>query len=144
MKHHPVRFELDTTERSITVAAGYTPAVNIHEPDSTYCRHYWLAELGPSSYLAWTYLLGWLPDSDTAAITIDYPELAYSLGTAPGRLTKALQRLAAFHLAHTLPGEPTTLYLKRRAPTFNERQLARLAERCPTLAACHDEQRRTA
>ena len=85
-----------------------------------------------------------MPPDDGAAITVKYDELAHSVGTAPGRLAKTLQRLAGFHLAHTLPDEPSTLYLKRRAPTLNDNQLARLALRCPTAAACHDDLRHVA
>ena len=77
-------------------------------------------------------------------ITVNYDELAHSVGTAPGRLAKSLQRLAGFHLAHILPDQPGTLYLKRRAATLNDNQLARLALRCPTAAACHDELRNVA
>ena len=82
--------------------------------------------------------------ADDATITLHYDEFAHSLGTRPPRLTRSLQRLNAFHLAHTLPEQPTTLYIRRRVPTLNTRQLARLAEHCPTLAAHHDQLLHTA
>ena len=137
-------FRLEPTDGFITITAGYTPTVNIHEPDSTYCRYYWLPEIGPSAYLLFVLADAWMPNSEDATITVNYDELAHSVGTAPGRLNKSLQRLAGFHLAHTLPDQPSTLYLKRRAPTLNDNQLARLALRCPTAAACHDELRHVA
>lgn len=102
---------------------------------------YWLTELGPTAYLSFVFLNSWMPANDGASITLAYAELAHSLGTAPARLTKALRRLANFHLAHTRPDEPATLYLQRRAPTLNSKQLARLAERCPTLAERHEQHR---
>ena len=104
----------------------------------------WLNQVGPTSYLAWSHLTAWLPDDDTAVITINYAELAYGLGTAPGRLHRALARLVGFHLAYTDPADTNTLHVKRRAPQLNPKQLVRLAERCPTLAACHDELLHTA
>ena len=137
-------FDLIPVNGLITVTAGYTPTANIHEPDSTYCRYMWLNQVGPTSYLAWSHLTAWLPDDDTAAVAINYVELAYGLGTAPGRLHRALARLVGFHLAYTDPADTNTLHVKRRAPQLNPKQLVRLAERCPTLAACHDELLHTA
>ena len=119
----------------IHLAAAYTPSTHIHAPDSDYVRWYWLSDLGPSAYLAWTTLALWIPTSEGSTVQLDYTELAHSLGTAPGRLTRALARLGAFHLAHTLPEEPHTLYIRRAAPDLSSGQRARLAERCPTLAA---------
>ena len=81
-----------------------------------------------------------LPADDDPTFTINVAEFAHALGNAPARLTKALERLVAFHLAYVTPSDTTTLYVKRRAPTLNSKQLARLAERCPTLAASHHEQ----
>jgi hypothetical protein len=72
--------------------------------------------------------------------TMIHAEFADALGTSPARLTNALGRLIAFHLAYTIPAQPATLFIKRRAPTLNPEQLARLAQQCPTLAASHDEQ----
>ena len=140
----PAPFRLSPVDGFITITAGYTPSVNIHDPDSIYCRYYWLPEIGPSAYLLFVLANAWMPDGDDASITVNYDELAHSVGTAPGRLAKSLQRLAGFHLAHTLPDQPSTLYLKRRAPTLNDNQLARLAQRCPTAAACHDDLRHVA
>ena len=133
-------FRLEPVDGLITIAAAYTPTLNIHDPDSTYSRYYWPSTTGPTGFLAWSQLVAWLPADDTTTIRIDHAEFAHALGTAPARLTKAFGRLVAFHLAYTIPTEADTLYVKRRAPTLNPKQLARLAERCPTLAACHDEQ----
>ena len=133
-------FRLEPVDGLITIAAGYTPTANIHDPDSTYSRYFIPNTTGPTAFLAWSQLVAWLPADDTAPYVINHAEFAYALGTAPARLTKALGRLVAFHHAYTVPTEPNTLYVKRRAPTLNPKQLARLAERCPTLAACHDEQ----
>lgn len=127
----------------IIVAAGYTPTTHVHLPNSTFSRYFWTPSLGPTAYLAWSTIVAWLPDDDTP-ITVNYDELAYGLGTAPGRLTKALARLATFRLSHVDPTSPSTLHVKRRAPQLSPRQLERLAFRCPTLAACHDEHIHTA
>jgi hypothetical protein len=132
-------FTLSPFEGLITVTAGFTPTANIHEAESSYAAYYILPEIGPSAFLAWTHLVAWLPPTDETPINIDYDELAWSLGTSPGRLTRALQRLASFHFAYTLPAEPHTLYLRRRAATLSTTQLARLAKKCPTLAAAHEE-----
>ncbi len=140
----PATFHLAPIDGIITVAVGHTPPSHVHRPDETYCAYFWLSQLGPTSYLAWKHLAAWTTDDETATVAINYDELARSLGTSPGRLTKALQRLAGFHLAYTLPTQPDTLYVKRRAPTLSPGQLTRLAERCPTLAACHDEQQHAA
>ena len=48
-------FRLEPTEGFITVTAGYTPTVNIHEPDSLYCR---LSGTPRSDHLR-TYYLSW-------------------------------------------------------------------------------------
>jgi hypothetical protein len=134
----PVR--LEPVDGLITVTAGFTPTTNVHEPESMYCRFYWLADIGPSAYLAFLFLNMWLPaNEESASISINYAEFAHTLGTSPGRLTRAISRLAGFHLAYTIPTEPSTLYLKRRAPTLTAGQLARLSKRCPTLAACHEQ-----
>ena len=132
-------YDLTPFEGLITIAAGFTPTANIHDPESSYAAYYFLPEVGPSAFLAWTHLVAWLPPTDETPINIDYDELAWSLGTSPGRLTRALQRLASFHFAYTLPTEPHTLYLRRRAATLSTVQLARLAKKCPTLAAAHEE-----
>ncbi len=133
-------FRLEPVDGLITIAAAYTPTANIHDPDSTYSRYYVPNTIGPTAFLAWSQLAAWLRADDLATYAINHAEFAYALGTAPGRLTKALGRLVAFHLAYTIPTEPNTLYVKRRSATLSAKQLARLAERCPTLAACHDEQ----
>ncbi len=137
-------FDLVPVDGLITVTAGFTPASNMHEPESMYCRFYWLADIGPSAYLAFLFLNMWLSSDDDSTISVDYEEFAHTLGTSPGRLTRAISRLTGFHLAYTIPTEPSTLYLKRRAPTLTAGQLARLAKRCPTLAACHEEHRHAA
>lgn len=137
-------FRLEPTEGFITVTAGYTPTVNIHEPDSIYCRQ---TGFPRSDHLRTYYSCSPAPGCHLTTARpspVNYDELAHSVGTAPGRLAKSRQRLAGFHLAHTLPDQPSTLYLKRRAPTLNDNQLARHAQRCPTAAACHDEQRHVA
>ena len=137
-------FRLEPVDGLITIVAAYTSTANIHDPDSTYSRNYWLPELGPSAYLLFVLANAWMPPDVDASITVKYDEFAHSVGTAPGRLAKSLQRLAGFHLAHTLPATPATLYLKRRAPTLSDNQLARLALRCRTVAACHDDLRHVA
>lgn len=133
-------FRLEPVDGLITIAGAYTPTANIHDPGSTYSRYFVPNTIGPTAFLAWSQLAAWLPADDLATYAINHAEFAYALGTAPGRLTKTLGRLLAFHLAYTIPTEPDTLYVKRRAPTLNPKQLARLAKRCPTLAACHDKQ----
>ena len=127
----------------ITVTAGYTPSTNIHEPDSTYAQFYTLPVVGPLSFLAWQRLNMWLPADDTAAIAIGHEELAWSLGAAPGRLSRSISRLIKFHLAYLVPAEPDTLYIKRRAPSLNPALLAGLAIKCPTLVSAHAEQLET-
>lgn len=139
MKPKP-NFALEHIDGHITIAAAFTPSDHIHDPESTYVRYYWPSVIGPSGYLAWTQLAAWLPATDETTITINHTEFAHALGTSPARLTKALFRIVGFRLAYTLPNEPNTLYIKRRAPTLSPTQLARLAERCPTLADCHAEQ----
>ena len=134
---------IPAADRRITVTAGHTPTTHIHDPESAYFRYYWLPELGSLSILSFMFLNGWLANDD-ATITVDYDEFARSLGTTPARLAHTVQRLVGFHLAYIPAGEPATLYLRRRVPTLNTRQLARLAERCPTLAAAHDELLHTA
>ena len=128
---------------NITVTAAYTPASHIHPPESDFARYYTPPTLGPTAYLAWTQLVAWLPAGD-GNIIVRYDEFAHGLGTSPARLTKALTRLAGFHLAHTLPEEPHVLHVKRRTAPLDQRQLARLSERCPTLAANHDQLHQTA
>jgi hypothetical protein len=132
-------FDLVPVDGLITVAAGFTPASNVHEPESMYFRFYWLPDIGPSAYLTFLFLNMWLPAAEGPSISVNYEEFAHTLGTSPGRLTKALARLAGFHLAYTLPLEPSTLYLKRRAPALSASQLTWLTKRCPTLTACHEE-----
>ena len=127
----------------ITVTAAYTPSDCIHDPESAYVRYYSTPILGPLSVLTFIHLNSWIT-ADDPTITLHYDEFAHSLGTRPPRLTRSLQRLNAFHLAHTLPEQPTTLCIRRRVPTLNARQLARLAEHCPTLAAHHDQLLHTA
>ena len=34
----PAPFRLSPVDGFITITAGYTPSVNIHDPDSIYCR----------------------------------------------------------------------------------------------------------
>ena len=123
----------------ITITAGYTPTTNIHEPDWTYAQFYLLPVIGPLSYLAWQRLNLYLPADDTQ-VPINHDELAWSLGASPGRLNRAINRLVKFHLAYFVPGEPDTLYVKRRAPTLNPVLLQSLATKCPTLAGAHAEQ----
>jgi hypothetical protein len=122
----------------ITVTAAFTPSENIHDPESAYVRYYMTPILGPLSVLSFIHLNSWLT-ADDATITLHCDEFAHSLGTRPPRLTRSLQRLNAFRLAHTLPDQPATLHVRRRVQTLNPRQLARLAEHCPTLAAHHDQ-----
>ncbi len=130
-----------TAEQGIIIVNhGFTPPTSSHEPESVYARYYWLPTLGPTAYLAWTHLNAWLPLTDDASITLSYCELAASLGTAPARLTLALQRLCSFHFAYMVPTEPSTIYLRRRAATLTPSQVERLAERCPNLAVEHDHQ----
>ncbi len=127
----------------ITVAAGYTPTANIHEPDSNYAQFYVLPVIGPLSYLAWSRLNMWLPADDNAAIGIGHDELAWSLGAAPARLDRSINRLVKFHLAYLIPGDSHTLYVKRRASTLSPALLAGLAVKCPTLGNAHAEQLET-
>jgi hypothetical protein len=127
----------------ITVTAGYAPATNIHEPDSTYAQFYTLPVVGPLSFLAWQRLNMWLPADDDAGIEIGHEELAWSLGAAPARLTRSISRLIKFHLAYLVPAEPDTLYIKRRAPSLNPALLAGLVIKCPTLVSAHAEQLET-
>jgi DNA-binding MarR family transcriptional regulator len=121
----------------ITVTAAYTPSSHVHDIESVYTRHYWLPQIGPLSYLTLVFLNAWMPDTDTS-YTVGYDELAHQLGATPARLTRTIGRLEQFRLAHLDPTEPDTVRIVRRVPTLNSRQLARLAERCPTLAAAHD------
>lgn len=134
--HAPFNLTPDT-RGLIHLSAAYTPTSHVHAPDSAYVRWYWLTDLGPTTYLTWTTLTLWLPTNDHATVPLAYTELAHSLGTAPGRLTRALSRLAAYRLGHTIHDQPHTLYLKRAAPPLSAGQRTRLAERCPTLAADH-------
>ena len=122
----------------ITVTAGYTPTTHVHEIDSIYSRHFWVPEIGPLSYLTLLFLSNWIP-ADDMTITIGYDEFARSLGTTAARLNRTVQRLVGFRLAYIPVTDPANLQIRRRLPTLNARQLARLAYRCPTLAACHDE-----
>ena len=128
----------------LTVTAAYTPTTHVHEPDSIYYRNYFLPILGPTSSLAFERLASWLPVDDDASIQINYAEFAYTLGTSPGRLTKALTRLVGHHLANLNPDHPAAIAVRRRVPDLTAHQLARLTERCPTLAACHNEHRHAA
>lgn len=123
----------------VTIVAGYTPTLNIHTPESIYAKFYWLPTVGPLSYLAWERMNLYLPADDTT-ITIGYDELAWSLGAAPGRLTRAVARLVKFHLATIDPDQPDTLRVQRKAPTLRASMLAGLAAKCPTLADAHHEQ----
>ena len=91
----------------ITVAAGYTPTANIHEPDSTYAQFYILPVIGPLSYLAWSRLNMWLPADDNAAIGIGHDELAWSLGAAPARLDRSINRLVNSTWRTSSPVIPT-------------------------------------
>jgi hypothetical protein len=131
-------FRIEPADGLITITAGHTPAANIHHPESSYCRYYWVPVIGSSAWLIWANLVAWLPDTDGPTIDINYAQLAASIGTRPARLTRTLQRVAAFHLAYTIPAEPATLYLKRAAPTLSKRMLDGLADTCPALAAAHD------
>ena len=135
---NPAPFRIEPADGLITITAGHTPAANIHLPESNYCRYYWVPVIGSSAWLIWANLVAWLPNTDGPTIDINYNQLAASIGTRPARLTRTLQRVAAFHLAYTVPTEPTTLYLKRAAPTLSKRMLDALTETCPALAAAHD------
>ena len=139
----PTTLTPDTRTGLITITAGYTPTANIHEPDSTYAQFYVLPVIGPLSYLTWQRLNLYLPVDDTP-IPINHDELAWSLGASPGRLNRAINRLVKFHLAYLVPGEPDTLYVKRRAPTLSPVLLDGLNAKCPTLVAAHAEQLNTA
>ena len=137
---NPAPFRIEPADGLIiTITAGHTPTANVHDPESNYCRDfYWVPVIGPAAWITWANLVAWLPDTDGPTIDISYPQLAASIGTRPARLTRTLQRLAAFHLAYTVPAEPSTLYLKRAAPTLSKRMLDGLADSCPALAAAHD------
>ena len=137
-------FRIEPADGLITITAGYTPATNIHLPESNYCRYYWVPVIGSSAWLIWANLVACLPDTDGPTIDINYAQLAASIGTRPARLTRTLQRVAAFHLAYTTPTEPATLYLKRAAPALSKRKLDALADTCPALAAAHDHMLTTA
>jgi hypothetical protein len=131
-------FRIEPADGLITITAGHTPTTNIHHPESNYCRYYWVPVIGPAAWITWANLVAWLPDTNGPTIAINYPQLAASIGTRPARLTRTLQRVAAFHLAYAIPAEPATLYLKRAAPTLSKRMLDALADTCPALAAAHD------
>jgi hypothetical protein len=141
---NPAPFRIEPADGLITITAGHTPPANIHHPESNYCRYYWVPVIGPAAWIAWANLVAWLPDTDGPTIDINYPQLAASIGTRPARLTRTLSRIAAFHLAYTIPAEPATLYLKRAAPTLSKRMLDALADTCPALAAAHDHMLTTA
>ena len=128
----------------LNVTAAYTPTTHVHEPDSDFYRNFWLPALGPTSTLAYERLASWLPDTDNETISIDYAEFARTLGTSPGRLTKAIGRLIGHHLANLDPSRPATIAVRRRVPNLSTHQLARLTERCPTLAAYHHQHRHPA
>jgi hypothetical protein len=63
-------FDLVPVDGLITVTAGFTPASNVHEPESMYCRFYWLPDIGPSAYLAFLFLNMWLPSDEGASISV--------------------------------------------------------------------------
>jgi hypothetical protein len=77
-------FRLEPVDGLITVTAGFTPTTNVHEPESMYCRFYWLADIGPSAHLAFLFLNMWLPAEEGALISVNYGEFAHTLGTSPG------------------------------------------------------------
>lgn len=137
-------FRIEPVDGLITITARHTAAPNIHSPESSYCRYYWVPVIGPAAWITWANLVAWLPDTDRPTIEINYAQLAASIGARPARLTRTLARIAAFHLAYTIPTEPDTLYLKRRAPTLSTRMLDTLADTCPALAAAHDHMLATA
>jgi hypothetical protein len=131
-------FRLEPVDGLITITAGHTPTANIHHPESSYCRYYWVPIIGPGAWITWANLVAWLPDTGGPTIDINCNQLAASIGTRPARLTRTLSRIADFHLAYTIPTEPATLHLKRAAPTLSRRMLEQLATTCPALAAAHD------
>ena len=132
---------ITTVDGLITITAGFTPSSHVHEPDSVYCRYFVVPIIGAGPIVTWARLAEYLPESDLEALELDYDELARSLGNSPGRFMKTLQRLVAFHLIDHHPDAPTVLAVRRRAPNLSPANLSRLAERCPTLAACHDQHR---
>ena len=139
MNTAPIRLKVETGGL-LTIAAAPTPPNCIHAPDSYYVHTYWLTCLGPTSTLAFERLASWVPETGSA-IQIDFDELAHNLGTAPARIARALERLAGFGLATIDPAIPAMITIKTRAPNLHPRLLEKLAERCPTLYACHPRTR---
>lgn len=121
----------------ITLTAGYTPTTHVHHPDSLYVRTFWTPLLGIGPTATWDRLTEHLPLNDHATNELPYDELAHSLGLSPARFTKTLRRLINFHLINHHPDTPHTLGVLRRAPSLHDTQIARLTERCPTIAATH-------
>ena len=140
MKPSPLR--LEPVDGYITISAAPTPAANIHEADSTYCRFYLTPLAGTAAWVTWSNLASWLPATD-APLPVHFEQLAASIGTTPARLTRTIQRITAFHLAYVLPTEPDHLHVQRRAATLSPKLVERLAQTCPTLAAAHDHMART-
>ena len=135
----PTKFTPNPSTGRITIAAAFTPTLNIHQPQSTYTQFYWLPILGPLSALTFSRINEYLPGDDTP-IEVDHDELAWSLGASPARLNRAITRLTKFHLATIEPGAYDTLAVKRAAPTLSPALLAAVTAKCPTLGAAHDEQ----
>lgn len=121
----------------LTITAAHAPSTHVHQPDSVYCRYFVVPIIGAAPWATWARLVEYLPDNDTDQVGLVYDELARSLGNSPGRFTKTLQRLVSFHLIDYHPDTPHVLFVRRRAPNLSPANLARLTERCPTLAASH-------
>lgn len=134
----PSPFRLEPVDGLITISAALTPAANIHDADSIYCRRYIVPFAGTAAWVTWSNLAASLPETDER-LPIHYGHLAATIGTTPGRLTRIIQRIAAFHLAYVLPSEPGHLHVQRRAATLSTNLVERLAHTCPALAAAHDQ-----
>ena len=142
MKHAP--FTLEPVDGLINIAGGHTPHTHIHDPESSYCRYYIVPIVGCSVYILWANLVAWVPANDNTNIQVHWTQLAASIGASPARLRRITQRMATFHLAYTLPAEPSTLHLRRRAATLSPKLLEQLATNAPALAAAHDHLLHTA
>ena len=138
----PSPFRLEPVDGLITIQAAPTTAANIHEADSTYCRRYVVPFAGTAAWVTWSNLAASLPETNER-VPIHYEHLAAGIGTTPARLTRIIQRIAAFHLAYVLPSEPGHLHVQRRAATLSPNLVERLAHTCPALAAAHDHAART-
>ena len=119
----PSPFRLEPVDGLITIQAAPTTVANIHEADSTYCRLYIVPFAETAAWVTWSNLAASLPETNEPLL-IHYGQLAASIGTTPGRLTRIVQRIAAFHLAYVLPSEPDHQYVQRRAATLSPKLVA--------------------